>query len=201
MAIEHNAITDPEIHEAKGHAAAALNTILTKNAAGVSEYQDISAVVRKATIHYGAIEIGTNTTAHAVVAAADSTLNTDTDYTRLYASPATVWTPGLADGTVVGTDEIVVSDAGVYKIELYLSFRSPNNSDTAFKFAINGTAPFSTRKLLRSATSASDWGVASGQGIVQLSAGDSVSIQVACTVTGNIIVDSSTMILTELVEL
>jgi len=200
MPTEHNTLSGSELHEAKGHAAADPNTVLTKNAGGDSEYQDLNTVVRKAATHYGALEIGTNTTAQPVVAATDGTLNTDSDYVKLYASPATVWIAGISDGTTPGADEVVVTNAGVYKIELYVSYTAPNNSDTAFKFAVNGLPPFSTRKLLRSAVSASDWGVSAGQGLVTLAAGDAVSIQVACTLTGNIVIDSATLILTELVE-
>lgn len=45
MGLLHSAIPDSELHEAKGFAGAANNTILTKNGSGVNQWQGINAIV------------------------------------------------------------------------------------------------------------------------------------------------------------
>jgi len=153
-----------------------------------------------ATGHFGALQIGgNNATAQALTAAVDGTLQTDTDFVTLYDDALyNIWGAGELNGITAGPDYLTVVATGVYKIEFYASFQAPNNSNTAIRFVINDTTPYSTRRLLRTATSATDWGVIAGQGLVSLTAGDNFRLKVACNVTGSILIDSATMLLTGL---
>ena len=219
MATEHNTITDPNIHEPKGISGAAtgevyiangsasgsfsklpvssINTtgatdgqLFIANGAGSRSWENSSSDV------YGQMDISANGVGLATTLAADSTLNTDSDYSKItgiWQAPSTTTNSGVT----FSVDKLIVPVTGTYRIELWVSFTSPNSSVTGLKFAINDTVPYSTPKMKRSSTASTDWGVASAHIMVDLTASDSLSLYYANTVTnatGIVIEDAVLMV-------
>lgn len=176
MAVEHVNITDPEIHEPKGVASASAGQIYTADGAGSGNWASTQLDV------HGQMDIIGNSTTLPTTAAADSTLNTDSDYSKV----SGVWQSPVGTvntGVSFSVDKLVVPTAGTYYLNLWMSFTSPNSSVSGFKFAINDTTPYSVPKLKRSSTASTDWGVASAHTLLDLSANDTISLYYANTVT------------------
>lgn len=178
MAIEHVDATDPEIHEPKGVAAATSSQVYLANGAGSGSWTD--------NIHntHAEMYITSNTTAMALTAATDSTLATDSDYTKITVG----WVLNHSDGITFSTDKLVVPIDGDYEVSFWASLQIASNNNTiAVKYSINDSTPYSTRKVLQRSDAANDITNISSSGLIDtLSAGDTISVYVAADVTGNV---------------
>ena len=188
---EHSTLTGASLHEPKGASTATSGQIYTANGLGSGVWKDTVGAV------HGQMEIVGNTTGLATTAAVDTTLNTDTDYSKvtgLWSAPTSTTNVGI----VFSVDKIIVPDTGTYELSFWGSFTSPNSSITGFKFAINDVAPYSVPKIKRSSTASTDWGVLAAQSLVDLSANDIISMYYANTVTNatGIVIEDATLILT-----
>src|SRR5574340_1148238 len=78
MSIEHKLITDPNIHDPKGYAAALTHQSPHKAPDGLGGHN--LRWTYGAGIVYGEMDVQNNVTAKAMTAAVDPTLNTNSDY-------------------------------------------------------------------------------------------------------------------------
>lgn len=186
MAVEHVDATDPEIHEPKGISAAADGQVYVADGIGAGDWLD--------NIHnvHADMEITGNTTAIAVTAATDSTLATDSDYTKV----STGWTLLHGDGITFNVDELVVPVAGDYEVTFWASLQiASNNTTVGVKYAVNDTTPYSARKVLQRSDAANDITNMSATGMVAgLVASDTISVYIAADVTGNVTIKEAGLI-------
>jgi hypothetical protein len=145
---------------------------------------------------YGSIVINNNSTNFAITAAADSTLNTNSDYEVLSGAGAP-WTPDLTYEVGTSSDSLIPARSGIYRVETWLDIVSfpSNSSRLAVKYIVNGNQ-FSLRKLTVKSNSGGDSGNISGFGLLQLTGGDEIKLAVASTDTGNIVFESGNIALT-----
>lgn len=178
MTIEHKNIADPNIHEPKGVAAASAQQVYLADGIGSGSWQDTLTSV------HGEMTIDGGTTAISTSAATDSTLATDTDYTKVTAD----WTAGHLRNITFNTDELVVPVDGDYYISFWADLLvATNNNFVGLKYAINDTTPYSTRKLVCRAGAANDILNVAGMGITaSLSANDTISMYIASSLGGNV---------------
>lgn len=134
---------------------------------------------------YGELNVSGNTTAIAMTAATDSTLYTNGDYTQITG----IWdaTPhGELNGVSQQTNTITIGADGVYKIEMWGAVTASNaNVNVAVKFAVNGNIGLTRRPRNRIGNSG-DVKNLSAHGLVQLSAGDVISLWHVADTTTNI---------------
>lgn len=140
--------------------------------------------------------INNNSTGFAVVAAADGSLNTNSDY-KVISGTGAPWSSDLTHGVGIAGDGLTPSTDGIYKVETWLDIVGfpTNTSRLALKYVINGNQ-YSLNKISVKSNSAGDAGNLSGFWIVQLSAGDTVQLAVASSDAGNIIFESGNASLT-----
>lgn len=152
MSIQHAAITDPDIHEPKGAAAATNRQVLMANGTGGTTF------VNNFFNCHSQIGITSNTTAKAMTAAVDPTLNTDTDYAKMTGAPfpwAVTYTDNITFDAV--NDQFTLPFSGYYLVSFWGSFKvAAINTFIAVKYAINNTVPYSTQKLITQSTTAND---------------------------------------------
>lgn len=206
MTIEHNTIGAGELHEPKGAAGASADEIYVADGVGsgsfsIPEIENMSTSTAnvgetfiadgsgggswKLEQAYGEMQILQNSTAIALTAAVDGSLYTTSDYTKITG----IWAAGVVDGITYATDELTVPTTGVYHLAGWANTQSSvNNVLVGVKYAVNGTvlpsavAPTLRRKI----GTGTDIGAVSGIGLVQLTAGDVVSLYVACDSNANI---------------
>lgn len=193
MTIQHNTITDPDIHEPKGVASAASGKVYIADGAGSGDWDfpitNIdTALEGQAFISDGAGS-GTWTyppaKGHAEIyidaGATAITLNSASQYSKL--NPSGEWTAsGFEDVlTVDATNgEIVLGLAGHYKINFWINFStSALSSGTAynFKFAIDGVTNSRTLTVTKP-TNGTDILFINACGLLSATAGQKLSIYV-----------------------
>ncbi len=168
---EHKDLTGADLHEPKGVATASNKQIFIADGAGSGVWKDHSGS------QHGEMIIMSNTVATVTPTAADSTLNTDSDYVKQVAG----WSAGHEDGITFSVDKMIVSVDGDYEIHFWGDILYPSSNQlVGIKYAINDTAPYSVRKLLTNSASNGDILNVSGSGIITaMTAGDSLSIYIA----------------------
>ena len=148
-------------------------------------------------VHYGVRSVSNNLSLIAKTAATDPTLVSNTDYTQITA----IWDAipsGVNRGVTQQANSLTVTRDSAYEITLWASMKaSANNSDIAFKFAVNGVIGLVRRPRLRLDVNTTIYGVAAN-GLVNLVAGDIVTLWMACTTNANITISDLLMTLTEL---
>lgn len=204
--IEHKNIVDPNRHQPKGIATANANDVYkaTGGAADSGSWGEIipvggdtadegqvfasdgagSGTWKQSTNIHGEMFVTGNTTAASVTAAVDGTLSTDSDYIK-----STIgWQEGHTSGITFNGDEMVVTVAGSYEVNLWASFEvAVTNTLIGVKYAINDTPPYSTRKILNKSKTTTDVNNLFGVGIVpNLNVGDTISIYIAADNTTDI---------------
>lgn len=215
MAIQHRDITDPNIHEPKGVATANQGTAYMADGLGSGIWRklvatDLSGVASSTEDHrillgpsgafktaadfsIGSMLINNNQNAFGVTSAADSTLNTDSDYVLLTGNGA----PWQADdlnlmrGVTFNTDRMTITVAGIYKLEFWAVIKGfPSNSAAiGVKYRLNGNTLGPAKAVIKS-NSTGDYGNISAFGITQLSPNDYLQIMVASTTTGNLLFEN-----------
>ena len=209
---QHVDITDPNIHEPKGVSSAPVNQVYVANGTGSGTWKKIDSASLKGLAGdggvgnlrlltdgtngiklitdsvYGSMTMTANTNAFTVAAAADATLNTNTDYV-LYTGTGAPWAAGTEMyGVAFSTNRLTVATTGVYRIDLWatISGYPTNTSKISVKYRVNGTT-FSARHPLSRSTAAADVGSVAGFGLLALNAGDYIQLYVASTAAGGLI--------------
>lgn len=184
MAVQHNLITDPEIHEAKGTSTATNRQVLVADGAGSASWQDTVLS------NHAEMSITNNATATAVTAAVDATLNTDTDYTKVTAG----WASVHVEGMTFNVDELVATVAGDYRVDFWCSVKvALNNNFIGLKYAVNDTAPYSTQKIKTQSVTINDYRNMFASGIVTLTVGQTISMYVAASKTDSLTFEEAGM--------
>lgn len=148
-------------------------------------------------VHYGQRAVTNNSSLIAKTAATDPTLVSNTDYTQVTA----VWEAiggGINRGITQQANSLTINRAGAYEIQLWASVStSSNNVNIAFKFAVNGTISLVRRPIVRLDV-ANNIGSLCANGLVQLAAGDIITLWIASTVTTNVRIYDAVLSLKEL---
>lgn len=182
MAIEHKDIPDVDLHEPKGAASATANTLLAATGTGATAFR------RWQHTDHAQMVITNNSTPIAIPAAADPTLNTDSDYVKI----ATNWSSTHGLGITFNIDELQVAVDGHYLIHFWADLLVPlNNNFIGIKYAVNDTAPYSLQKLKTQSVTTNDYKNISGSGYLTLSANDTLSVYIAASKADNIVVEEA----------
>lgn len=148
-------------------------------------------------VHYGNKSVTGNASVIAKTAAADPTLVSNTDYSQITA----IWDAipaGVNNGITQQANSITVSRTAVYENKLWASMKaSVNNTDIAFKFAVNGIIQGMRRPRVKLDLSSNWYGIAA-HGQHQLTAGDVVTLWLASSTSCNITIADMLFTLNEL---
>jgi len=154
--------------------------------------------VAKTNAAFGTMAITGNTNAFAVTAAADATLNTNTDYLLLTGTGAPWASENLFGGVAFTTNRLTVPVTGYYKIDLWATIVGWPSTATKIsaKYRVNG-GTFSTRHpMARSPSTTTDPAELTGFGHILLNANDFVQLYLASTVTGGLVISDLNTTLT-----
>lgn len=166
MAVQHKNITDPDIHEPKDVAAAAVGKVYVSDGAGSGSWQYPSGYA------HGEIYIDAGVTAQ--------TLSVGSGYAKL--NPTGEWTAGVSNIITPSpsTGELTLDGAGNYLINFWCQFSTASLASGTlynFKYALDGSV--SPRVLTVSKFSnGSDKLHISATGIATVIAGQKLSIYV-----------------------
>jgi len=167
MAIQHDSITDPNIHEPKGISTASNGAMYFADGAGSGDWK------RGAGHAYADMDITNGTTAFALAAASA--------FTKL--NPTAEWQSGESHELTItpANGEITLTVAGTYLIEFWVTFDTASlaaGTKYYFKYAIDGVT--ATRQLsVQKNTAGVDRIGAAAHGIVTVSANQVLSIYTA----------------------
>lgn len=219
MSIQHKDIPESNLHEPKGVSSATANKVYLSDGLGSGAWNKVSSAalqglsgdagvsgkavhtdgangfVLKTVNAYGSMVITGNTNAFAITAAADSTLNTTTDYV-LFTGTGAPWASETLYGITFNTNRLIVPVAGVYEIHTWASVTGfPSNvAKIAAKYRVNGTT-FSTRHPMEKSNSSGDSGNLNAAGMITLSANDYIQLYLASSVTGNLTIANANVML------
>lgn len=184
--VQHSTLTTTDLHEPKGAVTAAANKVYVSDGLGSGAWEHTTHSV------HGDMIIAGSTTATAVPIAVDATLSTDSDYVKVVAD----WTLAHGENVTMNTDEMVIGVAGTYFITFWADVKVPtNNNFIGIKYAINDTAPYSTRKVIGQSVSINDYlNLAAGGVVGSLSVNDTLSVYIAGTKADNLIVQEAGLI-------
>lgn len=213
--IQHKNVTDPNIHESKGAATAAIDTVRVSDGAGSGTWKKVDSKGLKnllgdggiadkriltdgtdgfklvTDVAVGSMVITANVTGFAITAAADPTLMTTTDYALLTGVGAP-WVSDHLHEVTFSVNRLTAPVTGVYKIDLWsnISGYPTNTAKLGVKYRVNGGV-FSSRTPMTKSTAAGDTGSLNGFGLLDLNAGDYIQLYVASTATGSIVIDNA----------
>lgn len=136
---------------------------------------------------YGTMAITNNTNAFNLTAAADATLNTNSDYV-LFSGTGAPWASENLSGITFTLDRLVVPVAGLYRVDLWGNITQfpSNTAKIGVKYRINGVS-YSIRKVMDKSNSSGDAGNVNAFGFINLSANDYIQLVMASTQTGGLI--------------
>ena len=213
MTVQHKDIPDAQRHEPKGASTASTNQVYAADGAGSGTWKKLTSnnlqglagdggssnlklvtdgtngFVYRTNAAFGTMAITGNTNAFAVTAAADATLNTNTDYMLLTGTGAPWASENLVGGVTFTTNRLTAPVTGYYKIDLWSTIVGWPSTATKLsaKYRVNG-GTFSTRHpMARSPSSTTDPGELTGFGHILLTANDFIQLYVASTVSGGVI--------------
>lgn len=171
--VQHNALTDPNIHEPKGASTATSGQVYVADGTGSGVWQHVAGHA------YGDIYITNNSTAFTLAASsATSKLNPSGAWTQ---NGYQNITPSAANG------QFTVTQAGVYRLDFWAVFETAAiASGTAYNFhyAVNGTA--TPRKVYaKKYSNGVDTIHVSACGYVELAENDVVSMYVGGDATSS----------------
>lgn len=174
---EHSDLTGTDLHEPKGVENASANEIYIADGSGSGAWKKSAYGV------HGEMIINVNVTPEVTPTAVDTTLSTDSDYTKII----TGWSTGHLSEVTFNVDELIVPVSGVYEIHAWADIFCPaNNQRVGIKYAINDSAPYSTRKFISTSAAVSDIINISGSGYaVGLLASDTLSLYIATDKAGD----------------
>lgn len=212
MTIQHNAISDPNIHEPKGIAASASNQAYIANGAGSGTWKKIDATTIKGSgsdggisglklisdgtegfalvkdFAYGGMNIIGNTNNFALTAVADTTLGTASQYT-LFTGTGAPWALSSASDVTFLTDRLTVGVQGVYELSVWANINGfPSATAKVGLRYRTGGVTFSTKAPICKSGAAGDVCQLVMTEFVTLGPTDYLQIYVASDATGNLIV-------------
>lgn len=171
--VQHNALTDPNIHEPKGISTATQGKVYVANGSGSGTWLLPSGHA------YGELYITGGTVSQTLPAASATAILNPTGAWSAGSSQYMTLTP--ASGT------LTVVNGGLYQLNFYVIFTTAAIASGAqynFHYAINGT--HSTRKLLNvKTTNGVDTIHITGSGLVLLADNDILSIYIGGDVTSS----------------
>lgn len=139
---------------------------------------------------FGQRTVTNNTTIIAKTAAVDPTLVSNADYTQVTGIFAAL-PDGIVSGVTQQTNSMLINTTGPYEIKIWASFTSStNNTNVAFKFAVNGVIGTARRPRARVGTTGDRVAVAA-HGYINLNAGDVVTLWFASDTTSNITIEDA----------
>lgn len=139
---------------------------------------------------FGQRTVTNNTTTIAKTAAVDPTLVSNADYTQVTGIFASL-PDGIVSGVTQQTNSMLINTTGPYEIKIWASFTSStNNTNVAFKFAVNGVIGTARRPRARVGTTGDRVAVAA-HGYINLNAGDVVTLWFASDTTSNITIEDA----------
>ena len=164
MTIQHNVITDPDIHEPKGVASATSGKVYISNGSGSGAW-DYPPGKAHADMY-----ISAGATAH--------TLAGSSAYTLL--NPSGEWTQGDVSilTTTPSSGIITLVEAGTYYIDFWINFTTAaiaSGSVYNFKYALNGSVGARLTTVAKPTNSADKLTLASS-GLVNATAGQTLSM-------------------------
>ena len=214
MTIQHKNIANDQLHEPKDINTASSNTTYFSNGAGSGVWKKVGAetlsgisgdggisrlkivtdgangfdLVRD--YSFGKMHITNNLVPFAVTAAADTSLNTSSQYVLLTGSGAP-FANGLEDGVTFSVNKMTVDFAGVYDLNFWacLTGFPSNTAKVGVKFRINGST-FSDMKAVTKSNSNGDAGNLAANDLITLGVGDYIQLYIASDVTGNIVINN-----------
>lgn len=173
MTIQHNLITDPDLHEPKGAAAAAAGKVYISDGAGSGSWQYPPGKA------HAEIYIDAGATAQ--------TLSAGSAYAKL--NPTGEWTAGVTSvlTSTPGSGTITLSQAGNYLINFWCHFSTASlSSGTEYRFKYNLDGTSSGRTLIDVKTNNSTEKLhISASGLVTATAGQVLSIYVGGDATSS----------------
>lgn len=174
---EHKDLTGANLHEPKDVATANVDEVYVADGAGSGAWQRTLIGV------HGEMVIQSNTTAEVTPTAVDTTLSTDSDYTKII----TGWSAGHLQSITFNVDELVLPYDGDYFITAWADILLPaNNQRVGIKYAINDTTPYSVRKLVGTSAAAGDIVNVAGTAFIgAATAGNTVSLYIATDKAGD----------------
>ena len=214
MSIQHNLITDPNIHEPKGVATASVGEVYAADGAGSGDWKKISVaellglssdsgiseqllvtdgsngfILRRKNA-YGSMCITHNTNNFVVAAASDSTLQTLGDFVQLTGTGAPFASENL-ENTSFSTAQIGINVTGLYRVSVWGQIAGfPNTAGTVgFRFRVPGVS-WSNRTMKVRSNSGGDYGLVSASELMTLAAADAVQLFVASTHAGNLLIQN-----------
>lgn len=219
--VQHVSIPDAQIHEPKGVVTASAGYVYVANGggsgiwkkvandalqglsgdAGVSGKKIISdganGFIMRTDAAYGVMVVNGNTNNFAMTAAVDPTLNTTTDYVQYTGTGAPLASENLFGVTFI-TNRLIVPVTGLYRLDLWASVKSfPGaTAKVGALYRVNASGAFATRNFIAKSGAAGDEAELTGFDLVQLTANDFVSLYLASTVTGNLIIEDLAFMVT-----
>jgi hypothetical protein len=138
---------------------------------------------------YGAMAFANNVANFAVTLAADSTLNTNTDYV-LFTGAGAGWASENLYGVTFTTDRLTVPVTGIYELKFNGTVKTfpTNTAAVGVKYRVSASA-YSTRNAFAKSTAAGDQDTIHFSELVSLVAGDYVQIYVASSASGNLVIE------------
>lgn len=183
----HSTLTGSDLHEPKGASTAPASTVYVANGSGSGNWLSTHA--------YGTMYIDKDSATHdlSLPAALDSTFNTNTDYRKLVGT--NMWSSGENSNITLDptNGDIVITKSGVYQFSFCIAHKIATTASRvlAWKCVMNNIT-FSDTKLIDTTTGASNIYSVSATKIKALTAGDKISIYVACSAADTLqIVDAS----------
>lgn len=164
--VQHNALTDPNIHEPKGISTATEGKVYVANGSGSGTWQLPSGHA------HGELYITGGTVSQTLAASSGTAI----------LNPTSAWTSGDSHHITLtpASGTLTITSGGLYQLNFYVIFTTAaiaSGSIYNFHYAINGT--HSTRKLYAVKTTNNvDTLHVSGSGLVSLADNDVLSIYV-----------------------
>ena len=171
--VQHNALTDPNIHEPKGISTATEGKVYVSNGSGSGTWQLPSGH------SHGELYITGGTVSQTLPAASGTAI----------LNPTSAWSAGSSHHMTLlpASGTLTITDGGLYQLSFYVIFTTAAIASGAqynFHYAINGT--HSTRKLYNVKTTNNvDTIHVTGSGLVPLADNDILSIYVGGDATSS----------------
>jgi len=202
---EHRNLTGAALHEPKGAATAAANTVYTANGSGSGSWQlpkllgVETALAGQVYIADGAgsgsfetvfdTPVGRSSLANAsvIVSVTAGAIHTTASYVKIQQN----YTPSITVGGVTSdavTKELVIPENGYYRVTGWVSLSSSAaNTNIGFDVTVDGVAGTSTSPVARvKSKDAGDISTVTGFGIAQFVAGTKIGLAIAATATVDI---------------
>lgn len=215
--VQHAAITDPNIHESKGVAGAAGNTVYVASGTGTGSWKKIDTTALKGlagdagstnktpvsdgsngfvfrdSADYGTMNITNNTNNFAIGTASDGTLQTNSDYVALTGTGAP-WASDVLLGSAFSVNNLSAPVTGLYQWLFWANIHGfPTTTALIGAKWKTSTGVFSPRSIIARSQVAADIQQLVGHDLIQLNAGDTVQIVVASSAAGNLVIKHAQM--------